>query len=229
VQQLQGRDVTKKSKEEDLLPKESTLKFFPSRQDMTRDEYVAEVLVEGTATSAMTVAAYAKGTHGEVDLTEVFRALQADGRAVKAGDLAGVEAVLAAQVVALNVIFGELARRAALHMDEHLDAMDRNLRLAMKAQSQCRATAETLAIIKQGPAVYARQANIAHGPQQVNNSVQRPAAGPRPGGKTESVNPELLRANDGERLDIGATGKASGNNPALEAVGAKHRAEDAGR
>ncbi len=221
--------MTKKSKEEDLLPKESTLKFFPSRQDMTRDEYVAEVLVEGTATSAMTVAAYAKGTHGEVDLTEVFRALQADGRAVKAGDLAGVEAVLAAQVVALNVIFGELARRAALHMDEHLDAMDRNLRLAMKAQSQCRATAETLAIIKQGPAVYARQANIAHGPQQVNNSVQRPAAGPRPGGKTESVNPELLRANDGERLDIGATGKASGNNPALEAVGAKHRAEDAGR
>jgi hypothetical protein len=134
-------------------------------------QYVAEVLVEGTATSAMTVAAYAKGTHGEVDLTEVFRALQADGRAVKAGDLAVVEAVLAAQVVALNVIFGELARRAALHMDEHLDATDRNLRLAMKAQSQCRATAETLAIIKQGPAVYARQANIAHGPQQINNGT----------------------------------------------------------
>jgi hypothetical protein len=148
---------------------------------------------------------------------------------VKAGDLAGVEAVLAAQVVALNVIFGELARRAALHMDEHLDAMDRNLRLAMKAQSQCRATAETLAIIKQGPTVYARQANIAHGPQQVNNGVLGPSTGSRPGGKTESVNPELLRANDGERLDTGTAGKAGGSNPALEAVGAKHRTEDVGR
>jgi len=221
--------MTKKSTATNFLPKDRTLKFLPSRQDMTQDEHVAEVLVEGTATSAMTVAAFAKGTHGAVDLTEVFRALQADGRAVKAGDLAGVEAVLAAQVVALNLIFGELARRAALHMDEHLDAMDRNLRLAMKAQSQCRATAETLAIMKQGPAVYARQANIAHGPQQVNNGVLRPSTGSRPGGKTESVNPELLRANDGERLDTGATGTTSGSNPALEAMGAKHRAEDAGR
>ena len=221
--------MTKKSKEESLLPKESTLRFLPSRQDMTPDEYVAEVLVEGTATSAITVAAFAKGTHGEVDLTEVFRALQADGRAVTAGDLAGVEAVLAAQVVALNVIFGELARRAAMHMDLHLDAMDRYLRLAMKAQNQSRATAETLAAMKQGPAVYARQANIAHGPQQVNNGVLGPSTGARPGGKTKSVNPELLRANDGERLDTGTAGTASGSNPSLEAVGAKHRAEDAGR
>ena len=221
--------MTKKSTATNLLPKDRTLKFLPSRQDMTQDEHVAEVLVEGTATSAMTVAAFAKGTHGAVDLTEVFRALQADGRAVKAGDLAGVEAVLAAQVVALNVIFGELARRAALHMDEHLDAMDRNLRLAMKAQSQCRATAETLAIIKQGPTVYARQANIAHGPQQVNNGVLGPSTGSRPGGKTKSVNPELLRTRDGERLDTGTAGKAGGSNPALEAMGAKHRAEDAGR
>ena len=43
------------------------------------------------------------------------------------------------------------------------------LRLALKAQAQSRATAEALAAIKQGPVVIARQANIAHGPQQVNN------------------------------------------------------------
>jgi hypothetical protein len=111
-------------------------------------------------------------------------------------------------------------------MDEHLDAMDRNLRLAMKAQSQCRATAETLAIIKQGPTVYARQANIAHGPQQVNNGVLGPSTGSRPGGKTESVNPELLRANDGERLDTGTASTAGRGDSALETVGTKHRAED---
>ena len=221
--------MTKKSTAKNLLPKDRTLKFLPSRQDMTQDEHVAEVLVEGTATSAMTVAAFAKGTYGAVDLTEVFRALQADGRAVKAGDLAGVEAVLAAQVVALNMIFGELARRAAMNMGKHLDAMDRYLRLAMKAQSQCRATAETLAVMKQGPAVYARQANIAHGPQQVNNGVLGPSTGSRPGGKTESVNPELLRTSDGERLDTGTAGTAGGSNPSLEAMGAKYRAEDARR
>ena len=41
----------------------------------------------------------------------------------------------------------------------------------LSAQGQCRATLETLATIKNGPAGFAREANIAHGPQQVNNGV----------------------------------------------------------
>jgi hypothetical protein len=42
------------------------------------------------------------------------------------------------------------------------------MRMALKAQSQCRQTLETLATIKNPPVVFARQANIAQGPQQVN-------------------------------------------------------------
>jgi hypothetical protein len=49
------------------------------------------------------------------------------------------------------------------------------MRLALKAQSQCRATLEALANIKNPPVVIARQANFAAGPQQVNNSVNRAA------------------------------------------------------
>ena len=45
------------------------------------------------------------------------------------------------------------------------------MRLALKAQGQCRATLETLATIKNPPVVFARQANIAQGPQQVNNTA----------------------------------------------------------
>ena len=44
------------------------------------------------------------------------------------------------------------------------------MRMALKAQSQCRATVETLATIKNPPVVFARQANIAQGPQQVNDN-----------------------------------------------------------
>jgi hypothetical protein len=40
-----------------------------------------------------------------------------------------------------------------------------------KAQNQCRMTLETLSTIKNPPVVYAKQANIAHGPQQVNNGT----------------------------------------------------------
>jgi hypothetical protein len=45
------------------------------------------------------------------------------------------------------------------------------MRLALKAQSQCRATLETLSAIKNPPVVFARQANITNGPQQVNNGT----------------------------------------------------------
>jgi hypothetical protein len=42
-----------------------------------------------------------------------------------------------------------------------MDEIDRYLRLGLKAQSQCRATLETLVQIKNPPVVVARQANIA--------------------------------------------------------------------
>ncbi|HYF60778.1 MAG TPA: hypothetical protein VEA81_17665 [Burkholderiaceae bacterium] len=173
---------------------------------------------------------FTKGTLGEADLTEVFQALQADGRAVKTGDLSAIEALLSSQIVALNAIFGEMARRAALNMGEYIDATDRYLRLAMRAQSQCRATAETLAVMKAGPPVFAQQANIAHGPQQVNNGISgAERADARAGGEKSVQQPELLETSDGERLDARAASTAGRGNPALEAVDAKHGSEDAGR
>ena len=70
-----------------------------------------------------------------------------------------------AQAVALNTIFGELARRSALNMGEHLDASERYMRLALKAQGQCRATLQTLADIKNPrPVSFVNHANITTGP-----------------------------------------------------------------
>jgi hypothetical protein len=58
-------------------------------------------------------------------------------------------------------------------MGEHFDAFERYLRLALKAQNQCRATLETLAAIKNPPVVFTKQANINHGNgnQQINNGT----------------------------------------------------------
>jgi hypothetical protein len=52
---------------------------------------------------------------------------------VQSGDLSAVEATLTAQAAALNAIFSELARRAALNMGEYLPATETYLRLALKA------------------------------------------------------------------------------------------------
>ena len=56
-------------------------------------------------------------------------------------------------------------------MTDVVDKFARYLRLALKAQAQCRATLETVAAIQQPRRLVAQQANIAHGPQQVNNQV----------------------------------------------------------
>ena len=43
--------------------------------------------------------------------------------------------------------------------------------MAFRAQNQCRMTLETLANIKNPPVVFAKQANISQGHQQINNCV----------------------------------------------------------
>lgn len=67
-----------------------------------------------------------------------------------------------------DAIFNNLAKRA-INVD-YMDNLDRYLKPALRAQSQCRATWEALATIK-NPLImgYVGQANIPHGPQQVNN------------------------------------------------------------
>ena len=65
-----------------------------------------------------------------------------------------------------------------------------------------------------------KQANIAHGPQQVNNGTPLPA---RTENATIAQN-ELLEAHAVTRLDTGATATTGGSDPALVPVAAIHGA-----
>ena len=206
----------------------------------TDDQAVARMLARGTVVNASIAIEYSRQQHAGLSLTDLARALREQGDAVNRGDLSDAERMLSAQAVALNAIFAELARRAAQNMGEYLDATDRYMRLALKAQGQCRATIETLAAMKNPPVVFARQANIAHGPQQVNNSAE---SGLRAGARApensahsgahaanQSIERiELLEASDAERVDFGAQGAAGGANPNLAPMGAINRADDRGR
>jgi hypothetical protein len=102
---------------------------------------------------------------------------------------------------------------------EIVDHIDKFTRLALKAQSQCRAALETLAVIK-NPPVFARQANIANGPQQVNTSVTVEASAvPRVRAEGSETAPFKLLESRHARMDAGATGQASESHQALAAVG----------
>lgn len=195
------------------------------------ERLTADLMIGGGAVNVYVASLFSKGTFGEVSLTESVKALNETTAAVKGGSLAAAEGLLVAQAVTLNAIFGELSRRASLNMGEYLGAMDTYMRLALKAQAQCRATLETLAAIKNPPVVYARQANIAHGPQQVNNGGAAPSgpvrADARPPAANSTTAPnELLEQQHGQWLVPRAPGTAGGADPRVEALGEVHRPAD---
>ncbi len=128
--------------------------------------------------------------------------------------------MLTAQAHTLDAIFNYLARCAI--NAEYMDNLERYLKLALRAQSQCRATWEALSTIKNAPTMgYVRQANIAHGPQQIN--IHRPDDKP----EEKQIPPnELLENKEHEPdkwLDTGAPQEAVGADSDLETVGKVHR------
>jgi hypothetical protein len=152
----------------------------------------------------------------EVDLTAYLGELNKQAAAVRAGDLSGVETMLVAQANTLDMIFNQFARKAAY--SEYLNQMQAHLSLALKAQAQCRATLEALAEIRNPrPVAFVKQANIANGPQQVNNGSAPPEARAR--GENADTSNELLTDGHGTTLDSGTAGQAGRSNQALEAVG----------
>ena len=177
-----------------------------------------ELLLMATAQNAVAMESWGKYA-GEVDLSELITDLQKKAETIQDGNMKPVEAMLYGQAMALQTIFTNLARRSAMNAGEYIDAADKYMRLALKAQSQCRATLETLAEIK-NPMPYIKQANIANGPQQVNNG-QAPAA---PAGNSQTLQNELLEHQHGDTLEFGTTGQTVGADTHLEAVGTVQRA-----
>jgi hypothetical protein len=165
----------------------------------------------------------ASGFGKHIDVPSLTAHLHGLAEAVKGGSMAPVETMLISQATALQSLFARLVERAM--RNDTIAPFEANMRLALRAQSQCRATLETLAAIKNPPIVFAQQANIASGPQQVNNGV----ANPLHARESEIEQSKLLKADHGKRLDTRAQGAAEPVDPEMATVGTINRAEDGKR
>lgn len=205
------------------VPRKSTALVIEKSDAASEDEALAGAVMDGICSNAITITTFTEGAFGETSLMACIGVLKGKVRAVHEGDLLEAETLLTSQASALNVIFAELARRSASVMGERLDASERYMRLALKAQNQCRATLETLAAIKNPPMIFAKQANIAHGHQQVNNGSVMPAPHTR-AGENEIEQNELLEVQRGsEKMDIRATGEPIEVDSAMATVGEINR------
>ena len=139
------------------------------------------------------------------------------GEATKLGS---IEQMLYCQAIALQAIFSKIAQNAAIQPT--FRQQEASLRLAFKAQAQCRSTLEALAEIRHPRAVvFAKQINNAQGHQQVNNAATQATTDPAPAhGKSEkAIQPnELLEGATHERMDARAAGKSIEGDPSLAAL-----------
>jgi len=180
--------------------------------------HVARVALSASCNAVAVIEEYGK-PFGEQNIQDLVNELSDSIKAVQGGDMKRCEAMLMGQAHALQSIFMNFSRRAL--KQEYQKNLESYFRMAMKAQNQCRMTLETLATIKNPPIVYAKQANIAHGPQQVNNGTPAPA-------HTEKIlnqSNELLEHQHGNTLDTGTAGETAGHDPAMATLGTINGAE----
>ena len=132
------------------------------------DKAIEDFLQNPETLNAIVIDSFKGNLFGErVELGGIIDSLQQSSEQLQSGTpLLLAERILMSQAQSLNAVFCDMAKRA--NRQEYVANMDKLLRLALKAQSQCRATLETLANIKNPPIVFAKHANIAH-QQQINN------------------------------------------------------------
>jgi hypothetical protein len=180
---------------------------------------IGRTLVRPTIQAAVTIFDIYKGD--QTNVSSLHDELERQVQLTHDGDLKRAETMLTAQAHTLDALFNQLTRAAL--KSEVLIQYETKFRLALRAQSQCRATLETLSAIKNPPVIFAKQANITNGPLQVNNGTTS---------RTEEIENEqnkLLQREPEERLDHGAPRKAVSINQNMETMGAIKRPQVSSR
>lgn len=191
----------------------------------TEVQGVAAAAVMPAVNAAMVIDAYQGNIVGsDVNLMALIESLQQSSDQSKAGDLSHLEAMLIGQATALQTIFTSLAKRAS--HQEHLLQYQTFLGLALKAQAQSRATISALVDLKYPrQATFVKQANIAHGPQQINNGTAQAGTHSHAQEIEPQQNGLLEDARHGStQMDTRATPATARSHPTVAAVEPVHRA-----
>lgn len=160
-----------KNKPKEMLSCKDALCLKGERELETKREVAALICGPDLAAYRVINAAEGRGKSDKtLDISALMKHLRDQAGAVQSGNMSQAEAMLMNQATALQSLFVRLVERGMAQAT--MPIMEGFMKLALRAQNQCRITLETLVSIKNPPVVFARQANIANGPQQVNNGKE---------------------------------------------------------
>ena len=191
-----------------------------AKQDkQSKSEKFAKVSLSASYMNSILADSFTSTMLPKAELSDVAMALTDKITTIQDGDMKPIEAMLISQAHALQTMFVTLGRMAASKTQlAHYTAF---MNMALKAQSQSRATIRALTELKYPKQVtFAKQANITTGNQQINNSNLRSSTRERAHVKEKTIQSnELLEKQNGEWLDTGATIKTIIKDSAMETMG----------
>ena len=188
------------------------------------EQAVAAAALSPAMNAAQVVDAYQGNILGkDLELDALIQILNNSMKDSASGNVKDLESMLIGQANALQTIFVSLAKRA--QHQQYQRNFESFLSLALKAQNQSRSTIQAVIDLKYPrQSTYVNQANIAHGPQQVNNEV-----GVRKRSGKNDRNELLVGVLDGsKKMDAGATRKAKGRHQEVETMVAVNRTDERG-
>ena len=160
------------------------------------DEAVAKKLTRPEVQASLTI----QKLHPINDVNALTKILGQQTADVIDGSMVRPESMLLAQAHTLDALFNSLVMKG---LDQtHTPHYEAFMKLAFKAQSQCRSTLQSLSDIKNPSVVYAKQANINNGNQQINNGVTAPRTQ-----ENKNYSNELLTELPHATLDTRRTGE----------------------
>ncbi len=197
---------------------------LPARPTNEAEHVKASGAIDPSINAVLALDAYKGNVTGDnVDTAEMVMCLRSTIQEIQKGDLSTLEAMLVSQATALQTMFTSIARRAANQQQlKHHSVL---MGLALKAQAQSRATITALVDLKYPrQATFIKQANVAHGAQQVNNNSPTYCS-PAHARENNQDQTKLLEADHhgGTSVDRRATAAAARGNQAVETVGALNR------
>lgn len=215
--------MKKKTSQDEMLDTKfaNTRAMVSCSADEIDEETIARMAIHPSLLGAQVIQSYSSTAFGGLELDACVGALKEQINDLRTGTLDRIEDMLMTQAFTLDAIFNALAIQA--NTAEFLPAFESNLRLALKAQSQSRATLQTLAAIKNPRTLaFIQHQNIGLN-QQINNvstdSLPAQQMNPHINEMENRLN-ELLEKNDGQRLDPCSACTPSRSDRSLETVGA---------
>lgn len=177
----------------------------------SESELYAKASLNASTMSAALSESFTKTIMPDASLNDVSNALSEKIKVIQDGDMKSIEAMLVGQAQALQTMFVTLGRMAA--SKTQLIQYTAFMNMALKAQSQSRATIQALIELKfPKQATFVKQANIAHGHQQVNNATNTRTRA----NKSDNLPNELLEDSYGsENMDDRAAQASSGIDKAM--------------